>query len=646
MTLSHCIVGVQTMSNQEKVSRANEPHTSPSPIQSQPELAVQQQPAPMQAYQRVRSPMHVSSPDDVRVLQRTVGNQSVQKLFGVTTQRRSNPPAQETAQPVQRKENTTGLPDALKAGIEARSALSLDDVHVHYHSSRPAQVQALAYTQGTDIYVGPGQEQHLAHEAWHVVQQKQGRVQATLQSRGVAINDDVALEREADVKGKLAVDMRTGPKMPGTSQKGTRDEIETPVVQRVLHVTNAQNNPIGPLSDNQKKRLRQRHNANAKAIRKIGDWINDNNQHQYTTWREVVEAAQGVLALEGSALYPLSYPQARGGGLSLSEFPTRQGHQLDRGLYDWLQQGRNLEDVTAIAQSSMVSGNGTISIDRHSPIFNLLLNYVLDNHRRKPYVTDYFHESKPTMKALMANENTLLKMYHVVAGILGDLRHVVASYGIHERPRIVQIISIEVVVNKRISDAYNEAKRQLHHANMPPNERYLFSGYRRNVQDILIRGGHRPDIGPYVAGSYGKGHGALGRGAYLTDRIDKAISYAEEEAQGGREYTGSVVLNKVILGNIYRVERGQELRHEHHSNLERPSLLNAGMNRVNTGTSNTSDVLRVEQYGSIMGRQTYESGGSLITAARSAAIFDSNEFLVRNADQIFPQFIIHYRIRK
>src|SRR5262245_11558582 len=44
--------------------------------------------------------------------------------------------------------NTTGLPSNLKAGIEHLSGLSLDDVHVRYNSSKPATLQALAYTQG------------------------------------------------------------------------------------------------------------------------------------------------------------------------------------------------------------------------------------------------------------------------------------------------------------------------------------------------------------------------------------------------------------------------------------------------------------------------------------------------------------------
>lgn len=73
----------------------------------------------------------------------------------------------------------TGLPDQLKTGVESLSGHSLDDVKVHYNSPQPAQLNALAYAQGTDIHVAPGQEQHLPHEAWHVAQQKQGRVRPT-----------------------------------------------------------------------------------------------------------------------------------------------------------------------------------------------------------------------------------------------------------------------------------------------------------------------------------------------------------------------------------------------------------------------------------------------------------------------------------
>ena len=101
--------------------------------------------------------------------------------------------------------NNTGMPDNLKAGIESLSGFSMDDVRVHYNSSKPATVQALAYTQGTDIHVAPGQEKHLPHEAWHVAQQMAGRVAPTTNINGMPVNDNASLEHEADVMGEKAV---------------------------------------------------------------------------------------------------------------------------------------------------------------------------------------------------------------------------------------------------------------------------------------------------------------------------------------------------------------------------------------------------------------------------------------------------------
>lgn len=111
----------------------------------------------------------------------------------------------EIPQPVQKKINNTGLPDNLKAGVENLSGMSMGDVKVHYNSPKPAQLQAHAYAQGTDIHIASGQEKHLPHEAWHVVQQKQGRVKATMQMKGnVSVNDDSRLEHEADKMGNKA----------------------------------------------------------------------------------------------------------------------------------------------------------------------------------------------------------------------------------------------------------------------------------------------------------------------------------------------------------------------------------------------------------------------------------------------------------
>jgi hypothetical protein len=168
--------------------------------------------------QRAAADPRTLSRADAAVLQRTIGNAAVAQLL---------------ADPAGREPNRTGLPDQLKAGVENLSGLSLSDVRVHYNSARPADVQALAYTQGADIHLGPGQEKHLPHEAWHVVQQKQGRVRPTLQMKGVAINADDALEREADINGAAA--MASGPATATISPRSGSEASEArpaPVVQR------------------------------------------------------------------------------------------------------------------------------------------------------------------------------------------------------------------------------------------------------------------------------------------------------------------------------------------------------------------------------------------------------------------------------
>ena len=131
------------------------------------------------------------------VLDSSAQNESLQRKADM-----ANKAAQRAEAP---RPNNTGMPDNLKSGIESLSGFSMDDVRVHYNSSKPATVQALAYTQGTDIHVAPGQEKCLPHEAWHVAQQMAGRVSPTTNINGMPVNDNAALEHEADVMGEKAV---------------------------------------------------------------------------------------------------------------------------------------------------------------------------------------------------------------------------------------------------------------------------------------------------------------------------------------------------------------------------------------------------------------------------------------------------------
>ncbi len=138
--------------------------------------------------------------------------------------------SENTNEQIQTKVNNTGLPDNLKSGIENLSGYAMDDVKVHYNSAKPSQLQAYAYTQGSDIYLATGQEKYLPHEAWHVVQQKQGRVMSTRQLKGIQINDNAGLEKEADVMGSKA--LTTNGQFPGFMLNTLQLNSASGIIQR------------------------------------------------------------------------------------------------------------------------------------------------------------------------------------------------------------------------------------------------------------------------------------------------------------------------------------------------------------------------------------------------------------------------------
>ena len=103
------------------------------------------------------------------------------------------------------------LPERLRWVLEQLSGYDLRDVRVYRASPLPARVGARAFALGTDIHLSIKAEDALEHEAWHVVQQKQGRVRATRtvsledpQLGVTGLNADELLEREAEAMGRMA----------------------------------------------------------------------------------------------------------------------------------------------------------------------------------------------------------------------------------------------------------------------------------------------------------------------------------------------------------------------------------------------------------------------------------------------------------
>ena len=103
------------------------------------------------------------------------------------------------------------MPAAVQAKMEQSMGADFSAVRIH-EGPRASALGAHAYTQGSDIHFSPGAYQPgsrsgqelLGHELAHVVQQSQARVTPTTQAKGVAVNDDDALEREADEMGARA----------------------------------------------------------------------------------------------------------------------------------------------------------------------------------------------------------------------------------------------------------------------------------------------------------------------------------------------------------------------------------------------------------------------------------------------------------
>jgi hypothetical protein len=131
-------------------------------------------------------------------------------------QMKSASPAQSTQnQPLQRKPSTGSgrvIPEPVREKMEKSFGTSFSNVSIHTESAQAKNIGALAYAQGSQIHFAPGQynpnstsgQALLGHELTHIVQQRVGRVPTPKQSKGLPINANPALEREADLLGARA----------------------------------------------------------------------------------------------------------------------------------------------------------------------------------------------------------------------------------------------------------------------------------------------------------------------------------------------------------------------------------------------------------------------------------------------------------
>jgi Domain of unknown function (DUF4157) len=141
-------------------------------------------------------------------------------------------PAPKSAAKPQRRSPANGIPDSVRSKMEAVFKIDVSAVKIVENSSAAKEAGALAFAAGDTLHFAPGQfnpnspqgQQLLGHELAHLVQQKQGRVQATGEMNGMAVNNDKALEAEADAMGAQLVNS------PEASAEATEAATTAPIL--------------------------------------------------------------------------------------------------------------------------------------------------------------------------------------------------------------------------------------------------------------------------------------------------------------------------------------------------------------------------------------------------------------------------------
>lgn len=129
----------------------------------------------------------------------------------------------------------------------------------------------------------------MPHETWHVVQQMQGRVQPTMQVKGVSINDDQGLEHEADVMGAKALQMRLADGVERVAHSPTTLAVHAPVMQRTLKLADdgeVHSDALKFAVKHCEKYVKLTHEDAAK----ITSLIEDKQPHEYDNWAHLLKS--------------------------------------------------------------------------------------------------------------------------------------------------------------------------------------------------------------------------------------------------------------------------------------------------------------------------------------------------------------------
>jgi hypothetical protein len=195
-------------------------------------------------------------------------------------------------------------------------------------------MNAHAYAQGNQIHLGSGQEKHLPHEAWHVVQQKQGRVKPTIQLKsGTYVNDNDGLENEATTMGERA---KNSTNTPNSIAQRINDNSNT-VVQRVTS--------LGDFI-----------NAVAEYVRQLERYSHQGYpEHGKRTRGDVQGSRQSVIDLFND-MSKSDQQKIQQGNFNTDGYTSYNDEQIDPNLIKFHAQNLQMEPLASVSFDKSVSG--------------------------------------------------------------------------------------------------------------------------------------------------------------------------------------------------------------------------------------------------------------------------------------------------
>jgi hypothetical protein len=193
-------------------------------------------------------------------------------------------------------------------------------------------------------------------------------------------------------------------------------------------------------------------------------------------------------------------------------------------------------------------------------------------------------------------------------------------------------------------------------------ECWLFQGQTKDTLKLIVQNGFNPKFCNY---SKSTGYGAMGKGMYFTDQFEKAAQYspcpecrATKRCKCDRNRT--LVISRVLLGNPYVLTKKNkgELRRGH--NLELAQTVHQDFNDIKSDTPGKPDAPgkandALKGFTSVFGQGKFNhvlahkapDGGADTDLVRkvgtNAGVFSSNEFLLREAATVYPEFIVYFR---